>query len=102
MYALCFDSIKQLLDLIQKNDPNPGLTNSTAILIFCVKHILSGIKSSSTTREFLSSLRQLIWDSKVILINDYNRISKAHKSKIKEQERKFMFQLAFTLEFNDE
>ncbi|CAI2377177.1 unnamed protein product [Moneuplotes crassus] len=101
-YALSFESIKQLLEYIQKTDPNPGLTNATAILIFIVKKLVSGIKSNKTTKEFLDSLKKLICDGKIILINEFNRLAKAHKSKIIEQERKFMFQLSFTLEFNDE
>lgn len=60
------------------------------------------MKSNPHTLDFMNSLKKLITDGKIILINEYNRCVKKHKEMIKEQERKFMFQLSWTLEFNDE
>mmetsp|Transcript_7338 Transcript_7338/g.8296 ORF Transcript_7338/g.8296 Transcript_7338/m.8296 type:complete len:81 (+) Transcript_7338:368-610(+) len=73
IYALCFDSLKQLLEFLQKKDPNPGLVNSVSVFIFIIENAIEGIKETDSTKEFLESLKNLILDGRTILINEYNR-----------------------------
>ena len=74
------------------------------LLYLCIllNNAIKEIKSSETTREFIESLKNLIKDSQEILINEYNRCTKKHREMIKEQQRKFMFQMSFKFEFDEE
>lgn len=72
-YTLAFDNLKKMLHFLQTNPPNPGLMNALSIVCVVVENALKGVKLNDSNSELLMSISKLVYDGRIILLNEYNR-----------------------------
>ena len=72
-YQKVFNTLKSILEFLQKKSPNPGLMNSTTILCAILENYLKEVQLTNENSDYLQSISKLINDGKIILFNEYNR-----------------------------
>jgi len=91
-----------MLISLRDQDCNPGLLISISLMMGVLQNINRNIQRTSSTKEFIKDVSEISRLSKRTLIEEFNRCVKKHKASVKEQQKKFMFQLSLKIEFNED